>query len=58
MPNVPPRLTVTGTDAISGYVARHEIRAWLAASTEGQEVERLVAHPLSAASASTTEGGR
>lgn len=57
MPNVPPRLTVTGTDAISSYVARREIRKWLAASTEGQEIDHLVAQLLKAASSSTTEGG-
>ena len=38
-------------------VARREIRKWLAASTEGQEVDRLIAQLLNDASSSTTEGG-
>ena len=36
---------------------RADIRAWLAESKEGQEVERLVAQLLGDASASVTEGG-
>ncbi len=38
-------------------VARREIRAWLAESDEGQEVERLVAQLLTDASTSAADGG-